>query len=74
MWANVDVFGQIWMANKREISHPDVDASKSKIGRMWYAYFHRMHKVIAMAILWWVDGQNLKKAKNSGVMYASARW
>ena len=73
MCANVDVFGQIWMANKREISHPDVDASKSKIGWMWCAYFRWVHKVIAMAILWWVDGQNLKKAKNSGAVYVQAQ-
>jgi hypothetical protein len=44
MWANVDVFGQIWMANKREISHPDVYANESKIGWVWVAYFHGMHR------------------------------
>lgn len=50
MWANVDVFGQIWMANKREISHPDVYASESKIGWVWVAYFHGMHRrIFAMA-------------------------
>lgn len=39
MWVDVDECGQMDVANKREISHSDVDASKSKIRWMWYAYF-----------------------------------
>jgi hypothetical protein len=42
--------GQIWMANKREISHPDVDGLKSKIGDVLVGYFHGMHRrIFAMA-------------------------
>lgn len=44
MWANVCVCGQMDVANKREISHSNVVASKSKIGWMWYAYFRWVHR------------------------------